>query len=97
MRSKIARAKVRSQLGTLRQLCIALVTQARYDPAAANFFVWVRITGQQLPPQLCQLDTLTAAYVQHLCEEGDGRSLAQDVLSALQHRVPRVRHQFTAS
>ena len=51
----------------------------------------------QLPPELGGRDLLTAESIEHLWREGDGRSMREDVLSALCHRVPRLRHQFPAS
>lgn len=92
--SKNARKKERQHLGPLRDLVVQPSTAKRYRHAVSSFFLWCQSLSHVLPSSLVEFDLLVADYINALWEEGEGRSLAANVLSGLQHYRPFLRRNL---
>ena len=89
-----ARAKIRRQLGTLKELTVQPTTRARYDAAINQFLVFLKRNALQLPKERSRLDPLICDYLEHLWATGSGRALASDTLAGLQDFDPKIRGQI---
>ena len=88
------RAKMRRELGTLRNLTVQPATKRRYDRASEAFFDFLRSEKLELPTRKDQLDPLVCDYVEHLWSTGVGRGQANDTVAALQNLQPNLRGQL---
>ena len=92
--TKQARAAARAKLGPLASLTVQPLTRNRYDKALRSFFNFLKLNSMMLPSSHDQLDEYLSAYVEHLWQEGDPKSLAADTLSGIQDRLPQVRRRL---
>ena len=93
-RTKEARAKVRKNLGSLKQLTVQPKTRARYLQARNKFYDFLRQENISLPRQRDQLDAILAEYIEWLWMNGEGRGLASDTVAGLQDLDPRLKHNL---
>ena len=95
--SKNARKEERKQLGPLTDLVVQPSTAKRYRHAVSSFFLWCHSLCIVLPASLVEFDLLVSEFINVLWEEGEGRSLAANVLSGLQHYRPFLRKHLPCS
>jgi hypothetical protein len=84
-------------LGTLGQLIVSDKTRARYYSSVHLFFKWVETEGLSLPNEVHLVDELLSNYIEHLWEDGEGRSSASNVVAGLQHFKPLLRRKLICS
>ena len=65
-----ARAKIRKQLGTLKELTVQPVTRARYSQAREAFYKWLKEEDIFLPHSAYQLDLVVSDYLEALWHKG---------------------------
>ena len=92
-----ARAKLRKQLGTLRQLTVQPITRGRYNQAMADFFEFLKTIRRTIPPSARELDLLVSDYLEHLWAAGSGRTEGSNILAALQDSQPHLKGQLQQS
>ena len=85
------RAAARQQLGPLHRHRVSAKTYARYLHAAQQFTTWVTASGMPLAVSLDELDAQACRYLEQLWAHGEGRNLAGDTLSAVQHFLHKRR------
>ena len=90
-RTKSDRAKVRKNLGSLRQLTVQPKTRVRYEAARQRFYAFLRKENLVLPRKREELDSLLAEYVDWLWMTGEGRALASDTVAGLQDLDPKLK------
>ena len=91
------RAKMRRELGTLRDLTVQPATKRRYDKASEAFFAFLRDNHLSLPTRKDQLDPLLCEYIEAMWSTGVGRGQANDTVAALQHIQPSLRGNLQGS
>jgi len=96
-RDRAARVVARKRLGRLHSLVISDTTFQRYEQAVRTFFAWGACHHHVLPCNPVAFDHLIMAFIESRWEEGDGRSLAADTLSGLEHFVPSLRKSLHGS
>lgn len=79
------RKRRRQELGTLQDLTIKPSTVTRYERAFKHFLTFLAHQKLDLSPTKEGVDSQVQDFLEHLWQEGEGVSLAADVLSALQH------------
>ena len=90
--SRLDRARARRSLGPLRTLLVSQRTlRYRYRPACIRFFDWLARQNVSLAQTTMGIDEQVSSYIEHLWEEGDGRNMAGDVLSALTFFCPHLK------
>lgn len=92
-----ARAKSRRQLGTLKSLTVQPVTRARYNQSLEMFFQYLKDEKLLLPQKAGGLDPIVSDYLEHLWAKGHGRSVASNVLAALQDSQPQLKGKLQQS
>ena len=92
-----ARAKMRKQLGTLRQLTVQPTTRKRYDQALSDFFKFLKTIRRSIPSSAHELDLLVSDFLEQLWAEGQGRSAGSNVLAALQDSQPHLKGKLLQS
>ena len=90
-RTKDQRAKVRKNLGSLKQLTVQPKTRARYEAARAKFYKFLADEHLQLPRKRDDLDAVLAEYIDWLWLTGEGRGLASDTVAGLQDMDPKLK------
>ena len=85
------RAKMRRELGTLKDLTVQPGTRRRYDRASEAFFSFLQSERIELPTRKDKLDPLVCEYLEHLWSTGAGRAQANDTVAALQNLQPNLR------
>ena len=95
--SKTARATQRASLGKLSNLVVSASTQNRYRDACQRFFAWAKDAERTIPNSFHIFDELVSEYICTLWEDGEGRSLAANLVSGLQHFCPQVKHNVPMS
>jgi len=88
------RAKMRRELGTLRDLAVQPATKKRYDKAVAQFSDFLKKEQLSLPTCKDKLDPLVCEYIEHLWSSGVGRAQANDTVAALQNLQANLRGQL---
>ena len=88
------RAKMRRELGTLRDLAVQPATKKRYDKAVAQFSDFLTKEQLVLPTRKDKLDPLVCEYIEHLWSSGVGRAQANDTVAALQNLQANLRGQL---
>ena len=91
-----ARAKMRKQLGTLKQLTVQPTTRARYSQSLQSFFKFLKSINRVLPSTAVELDLVVSDYLEQLWAEGEGRSAGSNILAALQDFSTTVERQAPA-
>ena len=91
------RAKIRKQLGTLKDLTVQPTTKARYAQARDDFYAYLKDHGLVLPHTASQLDSVVSDYLEFLWAEGFGRSHASNILAGLQDAQPQLRGKLLQS
>ena len=86
-----ARAHMRRQLGTLKQLTVQPTTCARYNQSLNDFFEYLKDARQVLPPSSTALDLVVSDYLEFLWAKGAGRTEGSNVLAALQDAQPHLK------
>ena len=94
-KSQQERKKVRNKLGSLKGLTVQPRTRQRYTECLNRFFDWME--GLVLPKQQVRLDALVSGYLEHLWASGEGRSVANNTLAALQDRDPSLKKKLPGS
>ena len=92
-----ARAKMRKQLSTLKELTIQPITHARYNKSLDDFFEFLKSIRRSVPPSARKLDLVVSDYLEHLWAEGAGRTEGSHVLAALQDSQPHLKGQLQLS
>lgn len=92
-----ARAKIRKELGTLKQLTVQPVTRERYKKAMEKFFEYLKAEKLVLPHKAHLLDPVVADYLEFLWAQGFGRAEASNVLAALQDSQPQLEGKLNES
>ena len=95
--NKQERKRRRQQLGTLQQLVIKRSTEDRYEKAFKRFLSYLAGQCQALGATKERIDGQAQEFIEFLWEEGEGQSLAADVLSAIQHYQPSMRRCLNGS
>ena len=85
-RSKQQRQKVRKSLGKLKDLTVQPRTRHRYDQALHQFLDWLKREGIRLPD-----------YLEFLCPSGEGKTVANNALAALQDYEPGLKKKLPGS
>ena len=67
--NRVATARGRNKIGTLRELRVAARTSTRYKDAMNLFFGWMVAQRLSIPHCRDELDTIVCEYVETLCEE----------------------------
>ena len=96
-KSQQERKKVRNKLGSLKGLTVQPGTRQRYTECLNRFFDWMTGDGLVLPKQQARLDGLVSDYLEHLWASGEGRSIANNTLAALQDRDPSLKKKLPGS
>ena len=96
-KSQQERKKVRSKLGSLKGLTAQPRTGQRYTECLNRFFDWMAGEGLVLPKQQVRLDSLVSDYLEHLWASGEGKSIANNTLAALQDRDPSLKKKLPGS
>ena len=96
-KSQQERKKVRNKLGSLKGLTVQPRTRQRYTECLNRFFDWMTGEGLVLPKQQARLDGLVSDYLEHLWASGEGRSIANNTLAALQDRDPSLKKKLPGS
>lgn len=91
------RAKIRKQLGSLKQLTVQPVTRARYVKAREEFYEWLAHENLVLPTSAFQLDLVVSDYLEHLWAIGKGRSFGSTILAAIQDQQPHLKGKLKLS
>ena len=86
--NKGQRAVERRALGRLQDGLIQPYTKVRYSAAVLTFFQWVAAGRLAFPTTFALLDYLVCEFVEHLWYDGESKSGAADVLSALAFFLP---------
>ena len=79
------RVAERQAIGPLRRIRVSPKTYARYLHAATLFLQYLTAMCMAPAASYHELDDQAIAYLEHLWEEGEPKSLAADTLSAVQH------------
>ena len=90
-RTKEQRAKVRKNLGSLKQLTVQPKTRARYEKARKKFYDFLSNENLQLPRKRENLDAILAEYIDWLWLNGEGRGLASDTVAGIQDLDPKLK------
>ena len=90
-RTKEQRAKVRKNLGSLKQLTVQPKTRARYEAARKRFYRFLSNENLALPRKRDHLDAILAEYIDWLWLNGEGRALASDTVAGLQDLDPKLK------
>ena len=96
-RSKQQRKAVRKNLGKLKDLTVQPRTKQRYELCLQQFFDWLTGEGLTLPKRVTDMDLLVSDYLEHLWATGEGKSVANNTLAALQDRDPNLRRKLPGS
>ena len=96
-KSQQERKKVRNKLGSLKGLTVQPRTRQRYTESLNKFFDWMAGEGLALPKQQARLDPLVSDYLEHLWASGEGKSVANNTLAALQDRDPSLKKKLPGS
>lgn len=96
-RTKEERKRVRKDMGTLKSLTVQPSTKTRYQDALQLFFKFLQRENLELPRKRDNLDPLVSDYLEFLWSEGEGRSMGQNVLAALQDFDPKLRGHLQGS
>jgi len=83
--SKAARKLARRALGPLSSRVVTANTLKRYNVALDWFFFWAEANHRVITPSAFELDGLVAEAIEAGWQEGEGRGLMGDILSALPH------------
>ena len=92
-----ARAKIRKQLGTLKELTVQPVTRARYSQAREAFYKWLKEEDIFLPHSAYQLDLVVSDYLEALWAQGKGRTEGSNTLAGLQDLQPHLKGKLKMS
>ena len=95
--NKQERKRRRQQLGTLQRLVIKRSTECRYEKAFKRFLSYLAGKCQPLGSKKERVDGQAQEFLEFLWEEGEGQSLAADVLSAIQRYQPSMRRCLNCS
>jgi integrase len=95
--ARMQSAQNRRRLGSLQSLRIAPRTAARYESALRRFFEHLNLEGEAVGRTPAANDLQAARYIEHLWEQGDGKSWATDLLSALVWTSPNLKRQLLTS
>ena len=90
--SKQKRQQERRRIGRLGDNVVLPGTLERYRKAVINFFMWLFIEGTQIPRKMWDMDPVLSEYIEHLWEEGEGVSFANDAFAGLLHYRERLKH-----
>ena len=93
-KSQQERKKVRNKLGSLKGLTVQPRTRQLYTECLNRFFDWMAGEGLVLPRLV---DALVSDYLEHLWASGEGRSVANNTLAALQDRDPSLKKKLPGS
>ena len=96
-KSQQERTKVRSKLGSLKGLTVQPRTRQRYTDCLNRFFDWMAGEGLALPKRQALLDSLVSDYLEFLWASGEGKSIANNTLAALQDRDPSLKRKLPSS
>ena len=96
-RSQQERKKVRSKLGSPKGLTVQPRTRERYTDCLNRLFDWLAGEGLALPKRQALLDGLVSDYLEHLWATGEGKSIANNTLAALQDRDPSLKRKLPGS
>ena len=91
---RLSRQDARRQAGSLFDIVIAPRTLARYKKAVWKFFEYLQKNRRNIPNTKDEFDEQLADYVNYLWEDGEGRSLAGDTMSAFQHYQPQLKRNL---
>ena len=91
------RAKIRRQMGSLRQLTVQPATRRRYDKAVDRFLDFLKKENMTLPGSKAKLDPIVCDYLEVLWSTGEGRGLACDTLAGPQDLQPGLRNNLPAA
>ena len=72
-------------------------TKQRYELCLQQFFDWLTGEGLTLPKRVTDMDLLVSDYLEHLWAIGEGKSVANNTLAALQDRDPNLRRKLPGS
>jgi integrase len=92
--ARMQTAQNRRRLGTRQSLRIAPRTAARYETALRRFFHYLSLEVEASGRTPAASDLQAARYVEYLWEQGDGKSWATDLLSALVWTSPNLKGQL---
>ena len=95
--TKEDRKKVRKTLGTLKSLTVQPVTKQRYQASLNQFYDHLQREGISLPKRRDSLDAVVSDYIEHLWSEGEGRSVASNLLAGLQDLDPHLKGHLQTS
>ena len=96
-RSKQQRQKVRKSLGKLKDLTVQPRTRQRYAQSLHLFLDWLTREGLSLPTKASQMDHLVSDYLEFLWATGEGKSVANNALAALQDYDPNLKKKLPGS
>ena len=96
-RSKQQRKQVRKSLGKLKDLTVQPRTRHRYDQSLRQFLEWLTREGLSLPSKASQMDNLVSDYLEFLWASGEGKSVANNALAALQDHDPNLKKKLPGS
>ena len=96
-RSKQQRQQVRKSLGKLKDLTVQPRTRHRYDQSLRQFLDWLTREGLSLPTKASQMDNLVSDYLEFLWASGEGKSVANNALAALQDHDPNLKKKLPGS
>ena len=96
-RSKQQRQQVRKSLGKLKDLTVQPRTRQRYDHSLRQFLDWLTREGLSLPKKASQMDHLVSDYLEFLWASGEGKSVANNALAALQDYDPNLKKKLPGS
>ena len=97
LRGRKERQNERRRLGKLRNNMVGVSTLERYRKAVVKFLCWIICGSLLMPRRMWDLDPVLSDYVEHLWEEGDGISFANDTLAGLLHYRPRLKDYLPMS
>lgn len=90
-RTKEDRARVRKNLGKLKDLTVQPRTRIRYERARQEFYQFLDANSLAIPTKSHVLDLLVGEYLEHLWASGEGRGKASDTLAAIQDLQPQTK------
>jgi len=97
LKGKNERQQERRRIGKLADNMVLPSTVQRYCKAVMNFLTWLCVAADGFPKEMWDLDPALSDYIEHLWEEGDGVSFANDTLAGVLHYRPRSKHYIPMS
>lgn len=91
---KAERAAKRQALGPLCDLVVTPSTLAKYQTSLTMFFAWLESWDIPVPRDFWTLDETVAEYVNFLWMDGESKTHANNLISGVQHSIPRTRGEL---